>query len=413
MSADTVLYSHLAIGLKGHILQPKEKQWLQHSAVKAVVFFTRNIASYDQLANLVKACRQAKPDCLFFIDHEGIDLTAPLPIRNGIWRAFKTEEENPLQSLDEIPPANSQYNIGQIKPLEAAVQAAFDSGKTIGSGLSALGIHPLAIVVDTNPKGYAPSPRPQPTNTQQQTVSDSSPGKNHQSMGQTHTALTPSAQTHNSDPHGWVIHGLGRSFGENIEILAKAKAQGIQSTGLARIFKHFPDHGMATDTHDFTKHCTDPRSHAELTEAIAVYQNLSDSLDMVMTNHVVYPNSPDPNTEAGLSAYWLNLLRSQLQPMSMILSDCLNMGAIRAKGWHTSQAISRASLPDPNQPHAITDLVLATQEDDYDELLASLDHQPIDINLKRLKHWFQQTQKAIVKAKTNHSSFRVESSDQV
>ena len=378
------LKSYLVIGLQGPALTSAETPLLTHSAVAGIVLFSRNVQHLAQLTQLVTACRAEKPELLFFIDHEGIDLTHNTnKVRSGVWRTFDQDTKGNLKSIEGIPAASTQYRISQSGNLTTQKNAAFTSGQIIAQGLAQLGIHPLSIVLDSNPNGYAPSKRPSNASSQQ-TVTDAKPGTSLNNAAQNdETARIP----------GWVIHGLGRSFGQNITALATEKARGISSFGLARIVKHWPDHGNARDTHDLAANNIDLRSMQTLNEATEPYRQMAqhDLIDMAMTCHVVYPNSPDPATEAGFSTYWLQELRALMpKDRGLILSDCLNMGAITAKDLDMTSAVALCSQPDPTNEDAVTDLVLVTQltPPEYQLLLEKIDHTPLPSVSKRLAFWY-------------------------
>ena len=62
----------LVIGLGGHVLTPREHEWLQHDACAGVILFSRNFASRAQVAELVQAIREATPrPLLLCVDQEG------------------------------------------------------------------------------------------------------------------------------------------------------------------------------------------------------------------------------------------------------------------------------------------------------------------------------------------------------
>ena len=51
----------LQIGVSGHELTARERDWLQHDACAGVVLFARNFASQAQVAELTQAIREAAP----------------------------------------------------------------------------------------------------------------------------------------------------------------------------------------------------------------------------------------------------------------------------------------------------------------------------------------------------------------
>lgn len=62
----------LQIGVSGHELTARERDWLQHDACAGVVLFARNFASRSQVAELVQAIRETAPrPQLICVDQEG------------------------------------------------------------------------------------------------------------------------------------------------------------------------------------------------------------------------------------------------------------------------------------------------------------------------------------------------------
>ena len=62
----------LLIGITGHELTARERDWLQHDACAGVVLFARNFSSRSQVAELVQAIRETAPrPQLICVDQEG------------------------------------------------------------------------------------------------------------------------------------------------------------------------------------------------------------------------------------------------------------------------------------------------------------------------------------------------------
>lgn len=62
----------LVIGIAGHELSARERDWLQHEGCAGVILFTRNFASRVQTAELVQSIREAAPrPQLLCVDQEG------------------------------------------------------------------------------------------------------------------------------------------------------------------------------------------------------------------------------------------------------------------------------------------------------------------------------------------------------
>ncbi len=62
----------LVIGVAGHELEARERDWLQHDACAGVILFARNFASREQVTALAQAIREAAPrPQLVCVDQEG------------------------------------------------------------------------------------------------------------------------------------------------------------------------------------------------------------------------------------------------------------------------------------------------------------------------------------------------------
>ncbi|MBN1196217.1 MAG: beta-N-acetylhexosaminidase [Candidatus Aminicenantes bacterium] len=123
-----------------------------------------------------------------------------------------------------------------------------------------------------------------------------------------------------------------RSFSSDPRVVRRfgaALAGGLRRGGVATCGKHFPGHGgVCSDSHLDRPRC--PASSNELDAVhLSPFRALIRSrlLDAVMPAHVVYPEV-DANT-ASLSSHWLaTVLRRQLKFKGLVISDCLEMGAV-------------------------------------------------------------------------------------
>ena len=62
----------LVIGVSGHELTARERDWLQHDACAGVILFLRNFASKAQVMELTQSIREAAPrPMLLCVDQEG------------------------------------------------------------------------------------------------------------------------------------------------------------------------------------------------------------------------------------------------------------------------------------------------------------------------------------------------------
>ncbi len=144
------------------------------------------------------------------------------------------------------------------------------------------------------------------------------------------TLLSPCADI-NSNPNNPIIGQ--RSFGEKTHVVSQqvdAAVKGILSTGELACAKHFPGHGdTAQDSHRTLP--TVNKTLAEINEqdlipfAAAIAANVS----LIMTAHINYP-AIDPDYPATLSKIMLtDILKKQLNFNGLIITDSMNMWAMR------------------------------------------------------------------------------------
>ncbi|MCU0515038.1 MAG: hypothetical protein MUE40_20980 [Anaerolineae bacterium] len=114
--------------------------------------------------------------------------------------------------------------------------------------------------------------------------------------------------------------------------LNAAYAAGLCAAGVAGVQKHFPGHGgAATDSHERL-----PRldySAAEAARQVQAFRaGVAGGIPAVMVGHVYYPAlEPVPDRPATLSPALLGLLREEVGFDGVILSDAMDMGAIRQR----------------------------------------------------------------------------------
>ncbi|MCK5153622.1 MAG: hypothetical protein KAQ93_04625 [Spirochaetales bacterium] len=135
----------------------------------------------------------------------------------------------------------------------------------------------------------------------------------------------------NSDPNSPIIGT--RSFGEFPDLVAscvKQAVSGAVETGIITTLKHFPGHGATSgDTHREIPKVDKSLKDLLETDLKPFAAGIRAGADMVMTSHILYPRI-DPENPATMSALILKkLLRKQLGFSGVILSDSMNMGAIR------------------------------------------------------------------------------------
>jgi beta-N-acetylhexosaminidase len=147
------------------------------------------------------------------------------------------------------------------------------------------------------------------------------------------------------NPANRVIGGLGRSFGgdgKEVYALAKAFIGAHHARGVLTSVKHFPGHGSsAGDTHKGYADVTGTWSAGELVPyQLLVFDGV---LDTVMIGHISNANWLGPATLAPSTAI-SGLLREKLGYEGVVISDDLDMGAVRANSPVFAKTIERAAL---------------------------------------------------------------------
>ncbi len=137
----------------------------------------------------------------------------------------------------------------------------------------------------------------------------------------------------NLNPSNPIIGALDRSFSANPDVVvaqAEAFIRGHRSVGVQTALKHFPGHGSATgDTHLGVVDVSGVWQQVELEPFRRI---IADGLaDAVLTAHI-FDAHLDPQHPASLSKPIVTgMLRGQLGWAGVVISDDLQMGAIRAQ----------------------------------------------------------------------------------
>ena len=138
----------------------------------------------------------------------------------------------------------------------------------------------------------------------------------------------------NTNPRNPVIGD--RAFGDDPYIAAgmvRRVIEGLHSGGTASCIKHFPGHGdTGTDTH--TGYAETKKTWEEISncEMIPFRAGIAAGTDFVMTAHIAAPNVTGSDEPSTMSYTILTeKLRRELGFEGLIITDALNMGAIREK----------------------------------------------------------------------------------
>lgn len=122
----------LIVDLKGTMLSDADRDFLAHTGIAGVLFFSRNFSDRNQLLNLIDEIRQVRQDLILMVDHEG-----------GRVQRFKTD----FVRL----PAAGQLARYYLQDPQRGLTLVRDTGWLMASELLAAGIDlSLAPVLDLN-----------------------------------------------------------------------------------------------------------------------------------------------------------------------------------------------------------------------------------------------------------------------
>jgi beta-N-acetylhexosaminidase len=172
----------------------------------------------------------------------------------------------------------------------------------------------------------------------------------------------------NINPNNQVIAKFGRSFGKSsatVTAYDEAFIKAHHDAGLLTSLKHFPGHGSSTaDSHEGFVDISKTWSPVELDPYKALFA--SGYNDLVMVGHLYhkdYAGTGKGKLPASLSREWIDgVLRGQLKFDGVVISDDLEMGAIR-KQFGLRDTVVRAV-------NAGVDVLLFSNTADYSPNLA-------------------------------------------
>lgn len=146
------------------------------------------------------------------------------------------------------------------------------------------------------------------------------------------------------NPDNQVIAKFGRAFSADADKVAAYDAAVIDAhhaAGLLTSLKHFPGHGSSTaDSHEGYVDITRSWQDAELTP----YRKLiaGGYQDFVMVGHLIHKQVDPSGEPSSLSKVWIeDVLRGQLGFRGVVISDDLEMGAIR-KHYSLEETVVKA-----------------------------------------------------------------------
>ncbi len=145
----------------------------------------------------------------------------------------------------------------------------------------------------------------------------------------------------NTDPKNPVI-GV-RSYGSNpqlVSALGASTIRGLQDSNVAAVGKHFCGHGdTKADSHFHLPVVKRDLQQLKRVELVPFYQAVTAGVAAIMTAHVVF-SAYDDRLPATLSGRVLQeLLREELGFSGVIMTDCMEMGAIADNFPHPAAAV--------------------------------------------------------------------------
>jgi beta-N-acetylhexosaminidase len=156
-------------------------------------------------------------------------------------------------------------------------------------------------------------------------------------------ALSPVADL-NSPGH--FIGSQSRAFSSTPSGAARsaiAWATGLESVGVAPVIKHWPGHGRATDTH-YSPGIIPAYDQLQKSDVVPFDRAIAAGFTAVMVGHLESKGLTERGVPATRSPKALSILRDQIGPDGLIVTDSLSMNAALIGVNHRSGEVVRASL---------------------------------------------------------------------
>jgi beta-N-acetylhexosaminidase len=156
-------------------------------------------------------------------------------------------------------------------------------------------------------------------------------------------AMSPVADL---DVPGSFIGDMSRAFSANPNGAARSAiswATGLELAGVAPVVKHWPGHGHATDTHR-APGIIPPYSQLLKSDLIPFDRAIAAGFTAVMVGHLQSKGLTEPNVPVSRSPKALGILREQIGPDGLIITDSLSMEAALVGVDHRPGEVVRASL---------------------------------------------------------------------
>lgn len=136
----------------------------------------------------------------------------------------------------------------------------------------------------------------------------------------------------------------GRAFGsdaKSVSPMAAGVAKGLRANDILSCYKHFPGHGdTSADTHEGYAFSNVSKNELMAREVVPFIEAIKNNEPFIMVGHISFPNILGNNTPASLSKVIItDILRDELGYKGLIITDALNMGAIRNQYSSTEACI--------------------------------------------------------------------------
>jgi beta-N-acetylhexosaminidase len=147
------------------------------------------------------------------------------------------------------------------------------------------------------------------------------------------------------DIGGHFISSQSRAFSSNPDTVSRAAiawASGLDSAGVAPVIKHWPGHGRATDTHRAPGRIP-PFSTIAKSDLVPFDDAIDAGFTAVMVGHLESRGLTEPKTPASRSPKALAVLRDQIGPDGLIITDSLSMeAALVGVGHRPAEAVYKS-----------------------------------------------------------------------
>lgn len=142
--------------------------------------------------------------------------------------------------------------------------------------------------------------------------------------------LAPSCDINNNKQNP--VIGV-RSYGEDAQTVysfAKEMARGLKDGGVIPCIKHFPGHGNTdSDSHLVLPSISKSLEELEKAELFPFAKLIENDIDAVMTSHIIFKALDEDYPCTMSKGVLTGLLREKLGFKGLIITDCLEMGAIK------------------------------------------------------------------------------------